>query len=275
MLAILFALALQQASPPAAKDVTQVEGLEAVVSRSRIPVTTAEYEVLSVNWRVPHYSAEQMSSFVCMAREKMGYDLVSANQALIATQAFEATKLKVRDGSATMADLVAANERRQQAVEVLFGQQLRPANNSGAQRVSNRAPPTSSVIVEKTDFRIETREGRQVLVVGMILKNAGSKPETPGQVTIIALDRRGLSLADTTYRLGKDSLGAGERGRAEFVFENMPYYTHDIRVRTGPGGSGRNYRKCQVVEAFHPPGGLNLKVAAEDEIQNALDALPK
>lgn len=283
------AAGMAAAQPP----VTEVDALEAVGKRTtpRIPITKAEYEALSkTDWFVPHYSEEQIASFECMSRRGQGYSLMNVQQAMRATSDFEETKRKYRAGQATIDDLILANNRRQDEVSEMLSRERSEARaamasaRSGRIIYKNRAPgfrgqdnfklrpqlpKQGDLWIDKYSYRIENRATEQVMIVTVEFVNKGTRNAEPGEITISALDRAKYILADEGFRMGGGTLRPGQRGKAEFTFHNMPYYTDDINIRFGQPQFARNNRNCTVMEPFRQvAAGLGL--SADDLEMNRL-----
>jgi hypothetical protein len=225
----------------------------------------AEYAALSaVHSQTPHYSLEQMMSFVCRWPGDPG-----TQTAYSATKAFEETKNAVRNGKMGLDALVRAEAARQTAVQKMMALAGIPARHLEYLDKTT----AGNLTIEDVHFRFGNLGGESIIRLQGQLRNSGDRPERIPVMTANAVDHFGIVLAQEGYR----QLGDGQKVPAHGVFpfdvtfDDAPQYTHEVKVTFGGPQDIRNKRTCDLVKAFKAPGQTLDVPRTEDPAQAALD----
>lgn len=280
MLAVAPMATAMAAQPPVQEEAaTDLEAVTAIGMVTRVPLSNLEYQAIEVADRgAPHYSLEQIASFVCEATpgsrgrpvnsmQSFGISLGEARGAYNATEAFEKVKADVRDGRASMEQLVQAERVRQAAV-------LRMIDRDFSGRADLQRQVQGTLFIEATDFRVVRNGGEQILVAAVNIVNNGQRPATVPPVTLKAMDRANRVLADITYEAQPVlRLAGGERRAVEIAFTNMPLYTYEVKAHFGPGSFRRNDRDCPAAMDLHRQYAQRPELLTVDAVQRALDGV--
>jgi hypothetical protein len=266
LVAILPLVAAQSATgaPPApATSVSELAVTPGAVNPSDF--SEAEYEALAANRpQTPHYSLEQMASFVC----RTGL----ATTAYDATKRFEETKDAVRAGKTGMDALVRAEGARQATVLDLMARIGVPVRHIGEVGKTT----ANNLTIENVQFRFGNLGGESVIRLHGELRNSGPRPERVPIITASALDHFGIVLAQEGYGAPtgageSDIVPAGGVHPFDVIFHDGPQYTHAVKLTFGPPVDARNTRTCDAIRPFKAPGQTLDVPRTEDAAQVALE----
>jgi hypothetical protein len=225
----------------------------------------AEYAALAANRpQTPHYSLEQIASFICQGS---GIPTVSTQTAYAATKTFEETKESVRRGKAGMDALVRAEAARQAAVRSMLGG-IPVRHLEYLDKIT-----AGNLTIEDVHFRFGNLGGESIIRLHGQFRNSGDRPERVPVITASAVDHFGLLLAQEGYhQLGEgQKIPAGGVFPFDVIFHDGPQYTHEVTVNFGAPVQLRNARTCGVIKPFKAPGQTLDVPRTEDAAQAALD----
>jgi hypothetical protein len=257
-------------APPAPTPSVSELAVTAVANPSDLD--DAEYQALAkFGPRTPHYSLEQMASFLCRTRaiSRVRDFTGAAKTAYDATKAFDETKDAVRAGRAGFEDLVRAESTRQLAVQGLMTELSIPV-----QGVADIGPATSGgLAIENVKFRFGNLGGQSIIRIHGELRNSGSRGELAPLITASALDHFGIVLAQQGYGSphGIWTIPAHSVRPIDYIFPDAPQYTHEVKMTFGPPDGIRNRRDCGEVKPFKAPGQTLDVPRSGDAVQAALD----
>lgn len=200
-----------------------------------------------IKHRVADYSSEQTASMICLA-DKIGFRQERARKAHDATLRAHDLRAKAARGEASWKEADKAELQRQSAVIDSIGLSLF-GFSIGARDVNDLPDPLyRGVVIEDADLFTFKENGKAVMAVSGMVRNASDKAVELPPVTLEALDRWRLQLAGQTSLLDTDALAPGESRPFELRFKNPPETTAEVYVHFAPPFIYRNPRDCDFFD---------------------------
>lgn len=198
--------------------------------------------------RAPNYSPEQTASMICVA-ERQGRDGGAARRVHAATLEAKAMRERLAAGTATLKQADDAELDRQSAVLnyrmpiPLLGLFFSPRKKNDLP-----APRFGDVLIENPDLYTFKENGKEVIAVTGVVRNAGpGRAELP-PLTFEAIDEWDFILAGQTSLLPFEALEPGEARAFELRFNNPPAYTAEVYVHFVPPFGFRSRRDCDFFD---------------------------